>query len=218
MVDTGEWFTKWKPSKREEILWQRNSGPIRTALKLYGTGTAMFGSMAISEQNLLVKASLMRGGALWIKVFLPMRWTDYARKLGYRASMKWETFKQAVLGQVLPLVGVGGEYRGKGKGEGNWPPGFMRDTATKGARVEAVSSGGRAVINIKIPFGHPVQPHTANIVTKVPPWELTRIAEEVGKSIAFFLKGGFNDGLSPTQRAAPYVPVRKQPSHKKRLA
>lgn len=217
MVDVGEWFTHWKPSRHEEILWQKNTGPIRTALRLNGMGTALFGDRSQHEQNLLVRVSLMRGGNMWIKVFLPMRFTDYARKLGYRASTYWEAYKQQLLGAVVPLIGIGGDYA-KGKGEGSWPPGFMRDTATKGASIKASVTSTKAVIRIKIPFGHPVQPRTANIVTKVPPWELTRIAEDVGKALRNLLHGDFNDGKTPFQRATAYLPARKAPRRVKRTA
>lgn len=151
--------------------------PLRIAIDLNRAAMAMFSRY---EQNAAIRDALKAGGQLWTVVFLPQRFSDYVRRIGYDETAKWEATKIALFKrgtiqgpQPTPFVFVG----------------IMRETAMSGARVEAAATASRQVITIRIPFGHPVQSKAAAVFRTVPPWEVLRIAEEVRLVLARAIAG-----------------------------
>jgi hypothetical protein len=162
------------------IAWRfsgTGDSPLKVAIDLNRTALSWFSR---AEQNTAIRTALLSAGNLWIEVFLEKRFSDYARKLGYDESAKWEATKIALAkGGVLtskqptPFV-----FSGQ-----------MKATALAGARATATATANRQAILIRVPYGHAVQPRAADVFRSVPPWEVLRLAEEVNASLVDWLNG-----------------------------
>lgn len=156
------------------------TAPIRAVI------TAQGAALNILEQaegksgvNDVIRESLQAGGDLWVNVFLPMRFTEYAKRLGYSVQPGWATHKQKLTGQALPLVYLGG----------------MREKALSGAHADATSSKGGGQIRIRIPIQHggagrqggSLQPKDQAVLRRIPDWEISRVAQEVQKTLIALL-------------------------------
>lgn len=65
----------------------------------------------------------------------------------------------------------------------------MRDTATTLARVHATATEGKSVLDVLIPYGHPVHPTVAKVMQSVLPEENDRVARKVEKTLDALLRG-----------------------------
>lgn len=186
-----------------ERVFEAREGSIRAALVAEGPALALFNART---RNTMVRASLHAGGRVWLQVFLPKRFSDYARRLGYRESAKWRKEKQFLLGQSVPFVGFtppgGGKRHPRWKGEN---PEKMAVAAINGANVKATATASNAQVVITIPYGHAVRPETSDMLRNVPTWEVERIALEVAKHLQRIL-----DGLLDAD-AVPPMPARVVP-------
>ncbi len=168
------------------------SGPIRAILEAQGP------ALAILEQaegkagaNDVIRQALQAGGDLWVNVFLPMRFTEYAKRLGYQVKPGWIAMKQRLTGQALPLV-----YTGS-----------MRENALAKAHADAVAKKGGGTITIRIPVDHggtdkqsgSLQPKENAVLRRVPESEVTRIAQQVERVLIATLN---ERGLHLQTRAA----------------
>ncbi len=157
-------------------IYDTGPGPIRATIELHGKALKLFRT---KEANDIVRAALQSGGDLWVNIFLPMRFSDYAKQLGYRVNSKYAQKKQKVLGHNVPLVGIGGTA------------GAADSTlvASKSAHATATAKGGGGVITIRIPTGHALQAKDQAVFRQIPAHEVKRIAEEVEKTLTDLLSG-----------------------------
>lgn len=172
------------------IVYTQKNGPIKVAINAQGAALALFRT---SEQNEMVKASLVMGGRFWLDHFLMKRFSLYAYAvLGYRASNRWRATKQKYLGQAIPFVGF---TPTNGGAPPTWKKGKNTEkmmTAVRRARVEAAASGGgeKCAIRLFIPYGHPIQADKSANFRTIPAHEIGAISGEVARALAHFLSAG----------------------------
>lgn len=134
---------------------------IRATITSKGTILELFSRR---DQNSIVRTAMFEAGQMWRFTFLPLRFSNYAKRLGYGARSQWNELKRrraangsAISPQPTPFVfgGVKGQA-------------VMRDTALAGARTVATATATRCVASIKIPFGHPILPRFAEVFATIP--------------------------------------------------
>jgi len=142
------------------------AAPIRVAIEAWDFALCLFSQ---SERNLIVRSALYDGGEYWRTVFLPLRFSPYAKTLGYAVTKKWE-LKKGGPGTAIPLVWTGD----------------LHDIAVQGAHVEARADASTAAIIIRIPVPRYAnqQPMVYKVLRSIPAIEVERIAAIVLKSIA----------------------------------
>jgi hypothetical protein len=185
-----------------EVVHEVTVGPVRAQLIAAGPALALFRD---SERNAFVRFALTAGGAFWLDVFLPKRFSDYSTSFGYRVSRKWRDLKIALTGVAVPFVGLtpsgGGPVAPRWKQENGAK---MVDVALADSRARATATGNSAAIIITIPYGHPVQADTSDMFRTLPSWEVDRIADVVGQTLQRLLDGVLGpDAAAPA--AAPRV-------------
>lgn len=79
---------------------------------------------------------------------------------------------------LLPLVD--GSHTGQPR---------MRETATTAARVVARATNNSSHLEVRIPFGHPVQPSVSNVMQSVLPEENERVARKLARTVDALLRG-----------------------------
>jgi hypothetical protein len=130
-----------------------------------------------SRINAVVKNALNAGGTFWIGTFMMMRFSDYARRLGYRATKRWEDRKRRILGSVTPYVGITGSVPQRGSFS------KMIDSVSGAKVVSANTKTRSAKLVVTVPFGHPVSAVHAQYFKRIPQWEMKRVVEVVGEAI-----------------------------------
>lgn len=162
------------------VIHRGAAGKVKWAIHAHDDELAQFSA---SEQNTAIRTALLAGGELFIDTYVMMRFSDYARKLGYGIASNWLSVKLQALGKAIPFVGLtppGGGRSGGGHKATN--PEKMIVAVMRGTRATATatsSDGGRHTISILIPFGHPLRPSDADIFTTVLPAEIDAVAERV---------------------------------------
>lgn len=153
------------------------NGPITVYIKENETALKVFSQ---KERNTVVRAAMTRAANFWCEVFLPMRFTDYARKLRYRVTREWD------LRKVLMLAT--GTHRKDGRKPIAPQPtplvfdGTMRKAVLGGYSVQVTATQTRPVARIKMPTGHAIKGNTAYPLKTVPPWEAQRLMEVLKKA------------------------------------
>jgi hypothetical protein len=187
-------------------------GPVRAtiihrdaALKLFKPGQA----------NAIIRVALKDGGDYFCKVFIPLRFTNYAKRLGYRVTNAYQQRKKQEGFGDLPFVRTGD----------------TRTQAVASAHTETTATGGasgKGRIKILVPIG-PIA-YTSNlsqIFRSVPAYEIERIARVVGSSLDSLLaertevvtrKGVTRASLPASSRAAVPTPARKTSTPIRRAA
>lgn len=157
-----------------ERIYSLKNGPISVQIEANRKFMVLFSR---KRQNEVIRNSLNAAGEFWANLFLPRRFTNYARTaLRYNPSAAWETAKRALTDsqddrkrslapQPMPLV-----YRGE-----------MRRSALSRWRLSSVATSKKQVLVVRIPLGHAVRKHTAQTITFVPRLELQRIVEVFSK-------------------------------------
>lgn len=174
------------------VIAQDRHGPIRIAVECHGLALQV---LTKAERNRAVREALVAGGQLWLRVFAPLRFTPYARRLGY------------YLPKPEPFVR---------KGE-------MRDSVLGSSSVAAVARGGASEIRIKVPYGHPLNARHADIFKTVPSWEVQRVADEVGAWLLGITRmigsaRGKGGKVRFRRLAGPVQPIRPMPGTHQRPA
>lgn len=158
-------------------IYALKNGPISVTIEANKKFMVLFSR---KRQNEVIRNSLNMAGEFWANIFLPKRFTNYARTaLRYNPSIAWETAKRqltdsqndakrALAPQPMPLV-----YRGD-----------MRKSALSRWRLASVATAKKQVLTVRIPLGHAVRKHIAETVTFVPRLELQRIVEVFSKVMA----------------------------------
>jgi hypothetical protein len=151
-------------------------------------------AFSTSDWNRMKRDALMAAGWMFVRQFLPLRFTDFARRmLGYRARLESgggfnKAYKQ-------PLVDVG----------------TLRDRMLASAYPEAAAAG--KALFIRTPYAHPLRPEHARVLQRITPDELAamnqvaqaKLAEDImdAKAGKFSKKIGQQRlALTPPQRAA----------------
>lgn len=159
-----------------ERIYSLKHGPISVQIEASKKFMAIFSRRI---QNALIRESLDATGRFWADVFLPKRFSNYAKTvLGFNPSRAWEnakrslTFtreddKRAIAPQPTPLV-----YRG-----------LMRKSALSRWRTDSKATAKKQTLIVRIPLGHPVKKHIADLITRVPRLELQRIVEVFSKEL-----------------------------------
>lgn len=158
--------------------FSKQQGPIRTVIELNGPALRLFSQR---DQNIMIRTAMRVAAMMWIAVFLPKRFTNYARTfLGYRATWKYERqkdrlAKKGVLPgpQPTPLVYTG----------------VSRAGALAGARATATSTLKKAFAIIRYPRGA-INFKKADVLQRIPAHEITRMAEEVGRELPAYIATG----------------------------
>jgi hypothetical protein len=185
-----------------ERIYSLKNGPMSVQIKANKKFMVLFSRKL---QNQIVRNSLNAAGRFWAEVFLPKRFSNYAKNvLGFNPSRAWENAKrrlvfsqgekQALDPQPTPLV-----YQGS-----------MRRSATTRWRTASVATSKKQTLVVRIPLGHPVKKHIASLITRCPRLELQRIVEVFTKSMPQQIGNAYGpqvaaprpSGVAPGRRAA----------------
>jgi hypothetical protein len=184
-----------------------SAGIVKTELRLRGPLVDFLFKPA--QRNRVYKSAMIFGAGYWIGEFLPKRFSNYAERLGYKATAKWEIRKQRKLGFITPYVGLSstGEQRLK------FRP--MMQTALSGARVQATSSTTKGQkLAVIVPYGHPLRQFHHMIFRRVPYWEYERVAEKAAQALDYMIQNpttvkGYSPGKTTAQRRSMGTRKRK---------
>lgn len=156
-------MAKYKP---RTVVHTSQNGPVRMAVEASEGVLSLFTAKA---RNDLVRDAAWQAGEFWRLTFLPMRFTEYAKKLGYYVQSSTR-IKKLKAGRQLPLVWTGD----------------LRDMATNGSSTtaRATSSKTEAVIRIPGPGYMNQQPLVYKTLRTIPTWEVERFAEVLEKALA----------------------------------
>lgn len=184
-----------------ERIYALKNGPISVQIEANKKFMVLFSR---KRQNEVTRNSLNAAGKFWAEVFLPKRFTNYAKSvLGFNPSHAWENAKrklvfspnsrkQALDPQPTPLV-----YRGE-----------MRRSALARWRTASTATAKRQVLVVRIPLGHPVKKHIADLITRCPRLELQRIVEVFSKSMPQQIGNAYGPQL-PVSRPTGVAPGRR---------
>lgn len=146
----------------------------------------LYNPFAKYDRNLALRASFDAGGRHWINVWLPKRFTGYAKSaLGYRVTYKYEQRKKGRGDVANPLV---------------WTGDFQEQALASAYPVAKVTSGKQSLI-IRIPAPPYVnfQPIIGKTVRTIPDIEAQRVAEVVSARLVAL----FNEGVTALAENAP---------------
>lgn len=163
------------PKFKKEVIKGVGSGPIKTEIEAWDGMLACFSKR---ECNAIIRDALWQGGEFWRTVFLPMRFTDYAKKLGYKVTKRWESIKNKNNASA-PLV-----WRG-----------VLQRVATNQARTEARATSSNQYVQVRIPTPSYAnqQPTVYKTLHTLPSWEVDRVAEVIGKAFVAIFEGAKSD-------------------------
>jgi hypothetical protein len=187
-------------------------GPVRATIVHRGAALNLFSKR---QANAIIRTALNDGGDYFCRVFIPLRFTNYAKTLGYRVTSEYAQRKKSDGFGTVPFVRTGD----------------TRDKATAQAHTEVTASGGatgKGRIKILVPIG-PIAftASLSQIFRSVPASEVERLARVVGASLDGLLaerqettnrKGVTRATLPGTSRAALPTPARKTSSPSRRAA
>ncbi len=172
------------------IISREQNGPIRAEIELNGPALRLFSK---ADQNTIMRTTMRSVGELFIAVFLPKRFTDYARTfLGYFSSGVYDKRKSKLAArgvipgpQPTPLVYTG----------------VSRSDAISGARATSTATASNAWAIVRFPRGG-VNFKKAAVLQTIPRHEVERMAEEVRKILPMLINSGNLTGLAKGPRYA----------------
>jgi hypothetical protein len=134
---------------RQRLFDATKMGAIRTSIEVEGLALQV---LKPSVRNQVVREALIAGGQTWIAIFLPLRFTPYAKRLGYPYPSR------------QPFVDSG----------------QMQAAVMDSAKATATATNtGRAVILLAMTYGHPLNKDIAPAFRTIPGWEVERVARAV---------------------------------------
>ncbi len=150
-----------------------------------------------SDAKTIVHTSLVLAGRAWAEKYIPLRFSNYIHRLGYRVTEQWKKYKRRVLGgSAIPLIGVtppgGGDrivrrgnriYGGKARNHEKMAVAVQRGTRVY---VKGTSQGGD--IHVAIPYGHPVQQSLSDALKARTEQETQFVVDEAAKHMLAFIK------------------------------
>lgn len=182
-------------------IYSLKNGPMSVTIEANRKAMILFSR---KRQNEVIRASLDRAGRFWAEVFLPKRFTNYAKNvLGFNPSRAWEDAKRKLVfsptgskraldPQPTPLV-----YRGE-----------MRRSALTRWRTASTATANKQVLVVRIPLGHAVKKHIASLITRVPRLELQRITETFAKVLPQAIGAGYGPQMAPARSPGTAAPRR----------
>lgn len=184
-----------------ERIYSLKNGPISVQIE---ANKKFMTLLSRKRQNEVIRNSLNAAGRFWAEVFLPKRFTNYAKNvLGFNPSHAWENAKRRLVfstgsdkraldPQPTPLV-----YRGE-----------MRRSALSRWRTASIATSKKQVLTVRIPLGHPVKKHIASLITRCPRLELQRIVEVFAKVMPQQVGNAYGPQM-PQPRPSGVVPGRR---------
>jgi hypothetical protein len=168
------------------IVQYGKHGPLRVVIEAHGGALAIFSPASRAK---VIKRAFRESGMKWMHKWMPLRFTRYAYRLGYYVSNKWKARKLRDGGSDSPYVGL--TPTGGGPPVPNWNArnGAKMVDAVRGGRVTASGRGGNEVLNIMVPYGHPIQSEKAVKFRTIAPNEIEDMADVMSRRIANEIKG-----------------------------
>ncbi len=158
-----------------------------------------FAQLATNTMRKQVVQAAMRVGGEWFRTErVPMRFTDWVYRLGYRVTNSWKAFKRRTTksGRALPYIGTtppgGGDILSLAGGNAELlvhNNEKMAVAMSRGCRVDIAGTSKGGDILIRTPFGHPLRPEYAEAFTRVTPEEYQMVARLVVGAFQDFLAG-----------------------------
>ena len=185
-----------------ERIYSLKNGPISVQIEANRKFMVIFSR---KRQNEIIRNSLNAAGEFWANVFLPKRFSNYAKTvLGFNPAHEWQNAKrrlvfsthadkQAQDPQPTPLV-----YRG-----------IMKRTALSRWRAASIATSKKQVLTVRIPLGHAVKKHIADIITRCPRLELQRIVEVFAKTMPQQIGNAYGPQQMATPRPSGVAPGRR---------
>lgn len=161
-----------------------------------------FAKLLTNERKMIIQQSLRDGGEWFRTERLPLRFTDWVYRLGYRVTNDWKAFKRRVnkSGRALPFIGTtppgGGTIESMLAGMPALHNAEKMGTAMeRGCRTDVTGTSSGGDILIRTPYGHPILPVYADILKGLTSDEYQGVAQRVAASFRDFLskiqkKGG----------------------------
>lgn len=168
------------------IVHQAKQGPLRVVIEAYGGALNLFSP---PHRARVVKRALREIGNVWLYKWMPKRFTAFAYTLGYRVSNRWKRIKLQFGGSAAPYTGL--TPPGGGNMSGPW---WQRNkekmaSAVERGRVTASGRDGAEVLNILVPYGHPIQTDKAKIFKTVHQVEIEDMAQVFARRLASEIGG-----------------------------
>ncbi len=180
-----------------KVVDQGAQGGIKWALEYRGKALGLFDPR---ERNAILAEGFRKMGLAWIAKWLPLRFTNYAYKLGYDVSEKYSRLKARIMENPLPLIGPPGIARRRKIGRagklagttytyGTAGPADKLVNTSTGASSRSTSPGGKPRVTIKIPTGHAVAAIVSATLRSLPAHEVKDLAKVLDTSLVGMLNG-----------------------------
>ena len=162
---------------------------------------AKFGKIGEYQKDLADKffgwygAAFAAGGQHWIEVWLPMRFTDYARSLGYSVSERYASVKAKEKGHTLPLVLTG----------------KTRDAVVDHSTFTIRNSSSKISFVVRMPlpsnikgyiYGYSTRSQVRQMLTTIPPREIISIAKVIKSALHSELTGRLTERMTGSRQPA----------------
>jgi hypothetical protein len=169
------------------IVHAVKKGPLRVAIEANEGALALFSD---KERAKIVRRGMERAGWTWAKKWMPLRFTRYAFKLGYRVSARWVRYKMFKLGEAIPFVGM--TPPGGGDMSGHWTQRNKAKMIVQAlGRVKVTAKGGKGQeeVTIRVPYGHAIQTQHSKWFKTVTDQEAEDMARALSKRVADEMNG-----------------------------
>jgi hypothetical protein len=182
------------------------AGAFRIAIEANKEAMAYFSQ---ADQNRMIRTASHAGAQQFVDRDLFRRFSRWAiGALGHFVSTKWARAKQRMGGVDLPFVGLtplgGGPPTPRSQAHNAEK---MNAAIARGARATAVAKRGDATATVLLPFGHAVQPQTAQRFATMHPSEVNSMAEEQARVLASILSGASPEQAGKRQLVGAMSPI-----------
>ncbi len=176
---------------KKQIIPLRGSGPIKAQLEVWDGHLSFFSD---SARNTLIRDAIWQGGEYYRTTFVPLKFTNYARKYGYHATQKYVARKRKMFGAEMPLVFTDQQTHAG-----------LRSQVIGGARTEARVTKGVGVVLIRLPGPSYMnaQPMVYKVLRSVLPEEVERVAKIIGRA----MEESLGDTVSDTRGRRQLTPA-----------
>lgn len=155
-----------------QTVWKTGAGPIKAEIEAWGGALALFSQAA---RNAIIRDALWQGGEYYRAVFLPLKFSNYAKKFGYHVAARYLKRKLAKYGHDTPLVFTGD----------------MQDQILSKAKTRATATASKSFVDIIQPGPGYMNATQAvySVLRSALPSEIERMAPIVARSIADQMEG-----------------------------
>ncbi len=172
-----------------------------------------FAKLMTAERKGVIQTSLRVGGEFFKLKYIPLRFTDYAYRLGYKVTDAWKKFKRRTLktGRAQPFIGTtppgGGNVLSLAGGNHDGLTVYnaekMSTAMTAGCRVDITGTAKGGDIVIRTPYGHPLRPEYAKAFTHVTDAESQSVAQEVARAFKALISRAVSIGGRSKKMSIP---------------